>query len=80
MEDELRDVKTDMNGLETAFTEGLDAISPLNLSDVSFTPYPEVGASDSVQAAPKDVDKFGSNAGLVARTSAAGTGVAVAPE
>lgn len=68
VEDELRDAEADLKGLETTFTNSLDVVPQLNHSDVTFTPYSELGGSDIEKAIPEGVDEFGSNVGFVIRT------------
>lgn len=69
IECEQRDVEADLEDLETTFIDSLGVVPPFNLSDVTFTPYPELGGSDIEHVIPEDVDEFGLNVGLVTGTS-----------
>lgn len=72
IEDELTSGEEDLGQLESTFTEAFNAIPPLNLPNVAFTPYSELGSSDVKQTILVTVDKFESNIGLMSRNASRG--------
>lgn len=66
IEGELKDAKEHLKDFEASFSYSLDDIPLFHLSDVTFTPYSELGRSDVGQMILEGVDEFGSNVGLMA--------------